>query len=136
MNMVYITDPPSEGDVSRLFYLCSPFAECIGDISLRNKTVVIEFHVFPVAPTATTITFNRYHYCFIIFILLHLVAPCFGPFLGHDLPIARVSKPLTFHEVNLSFTCPIPNMEYQGLSLSGMSLQTCPTWVALPAARP
>lgn len=56
MNMFYITVPPSEC-VSRPINFCSSITECIAGILLTDKMVVSDFHMFPVAPVATTIIF-------------------------------------------------------------------------------
>jgi hypothetical protein len=105
MNIFHISR--SEGVVSRPINFCGPFAENIGEISLRNKMVGIDFRVFPVAPIATTITFKSFIILSFLFfslflillrllLLLLLVTSNFDPFLGHGLPVARVSRPLAF----------------------------------------
>lgn len=54
----------------------------------------------------------------------------FGPFAGHDLPCAGVSRRLRFNEVRISTSRPTPT-----LSLFGKSLKTCPVYmVVLPPA--
>ena len=117
MNIFHITVPHSGGVASRLINFCSPFAEWIGEISLRNKAVGIDFHVFAVALIATTIILNLYHhYCFIILsflfffllFLLLLVTSYFGPFLDHGLPVARVSRPLNFMRWNFHLHAQYP----------------------------
>jgi hypothetical protein len=47
---------------------------------------------------------------------------------GHDLPLARASKQLSFYKVRFQSHTQSPNKQ------NGASLKTYPEWVALPAA--
>jgi len=109
MNIFYITVPPSEVVVSRPINFCSPYGECMGEISLGNKTEEIDFCVFPVAPIATTITFKSLS----SLLLLHLppplphciiLCPIFRPWP----PSCQGFKTTEFYEVKLSSACQYP----------------------------
>jgi len=112
MNIFYITVPPSEAVVSRPINFCSPYGECMGEISLRIKMVVIDFRVFPVAPITASITFKS-----LSSLLLHHHPPplcnMLWPTLGQGRQITRISRPLNLYYAKLSSACPIPNFEYQ-----------------------
>jgi len=123
MNIFHITIPHSEGVVSRLINFCSPFAECIGEVSLWNKMVVIDFRVFPVAPIATKITFKSLSSSLLYHpILLILLPPLpsshyitLWPIFGPCPPSCQGFQTTDFYEVKLSSACPVPNLEHQGV---------------------
>jgi hypothetical protein len=46
---------------------------------------------------------------------------------GHGLPVARISRQLSFYKVRMSDPHPTPNLDSQGISLCPItSLKTCP----------
>jgi len=98
---------------------------CRRDIT-KDKTVVIDFHVFPVAPIATTITFKSLSSLLLHHPILLILPPppplsscciILWPIFGPWPPSCQGFKTTDFYEVKLSSTCPIANMEYQGVFL-------------------
>ena len=135
MNIFHIIIAHSGGVVFRLINFCSPFAECIGEISLRCKTVINDFRVFPVAPIASTITFKSlsslllHHPIFLILILLLPPPSCYiGPWPTR----CQGFKTTEFYEVKLSSACQYPTWNTR---VSFFVWHVTPN-LPLPAARP